>query len=75
MTTRVTRDDLDHKAECLAKRTGLAINIQQAYGRCRVYIGDGRHISPALSSGPLLEWMHAFETGLDHAPERGPDAA
>ncbi len=61
---RTSRADLDRKAEHLAKRTGLPINIQQAYGRCRVYIGDGNHISPRLPSGQLLDWMNAFEAGL-----------
>lgn len=68
---RTSRADLDRKAEHLAKRTGLPINIQQAYGRCRVYIGDGNHISPRLPSGQLLDWMDAFEAGLDYAPSVG----
>ena len=69
MTT--SRKDLDRKAEHLAVRTALPITIQQAYGRCRVYIGDGNHISPALPRGQLLDWMEAFETGLDYAKEPG----
>ena len=68
---RITRDDLDRKAAHLAKRTGLPINIQQAYGRCRVYIGDGNHISPALPKSQLLDWMDGFEMGLDYAPKQG----
>lgn len=70
---RITRKENEGRAAHLAKRTGLDLNIQYAYGKGQLYIGDTRHISPLLSTGQLYDWMSAFETGLDYAPGIGRD--
>lgn len=46
------------------------VSVEWAYGRPRTYLreaSDGhllRELSPRLSTGPMADWLTAFEAGL-----------
>lgn len=70
---RVSQADLHRVAATLSRMTNAKLFIQYAYGRPRLMelidekTGAVRDVSPRLSSGPLMQWMEGFYTGVDYA--------
>ena len=63
---RTSRNELDHLANIISRRTGVAMSIEYAYGKPRLMSDRGaRDVSPRLPAGELMQWMSAFLDGYN----------
>lgn len=64
--TRTTHAELHDLVALIRRATGQDYTLEWAYGRPRLYRDGGSvDVSPRLSTGPMLEWLHAFYAGID----------
>lgn len=64
----VTKQDLEWYAARLGEKLGEPLTVEYAYGRTQLYAKNGsQHVSPLLTRAALLEWMEAFDAGIDAA--------
>jgi len=63
--TRVTRKRIRDKVQFLSEHYRLGMSVEWGYGQARIYTAGGaRELSPRLSTGQMLDWLEAFQTGL-----------
>lgn len=66
---RVTRKRVRDKADALTRLYGVDIGVDESSGGSRIFAGKGVYISPRLPTGRMLDWLEAFQTGLDMAEQ------
>jgi len=67
MQERVTPRMVAEIADELARRTGLPLRLEGAYGKYQLLIKRGMGwdtLSPFLSGREMIWWMRAFEKGF-----------
>jgi len=70
--SRTTIRDLEGVVALINRMAGQTFTLGYAYGGVRLEGDDGStDVSPRLSKGEMLEWLHAFTYGLEYAKERG----
>jgi len=69
---RVTKKQLQNKAEFIGKISGLDITVGYAYGHPRAYLkNESVELSPRLPAGQLMDWLEAFQQGLEYGVKIG----
>jgi len=64
---RITRKRIKSKVDTLIRIYGVDIGVDWASGGGKIFAGKGVYISPRLPTGRMLDWLEAFQTGLDMA--------
>ena len=62
---RITRKRIESKVETLMQLYTVDIGVDWASGGAKIFAGKGVYISPRLPTGRMLDWLEAFQTGLD----------
>ena len=65
--TRITQKRIKSKVDVLIRLYGVDIGVDWASGGAKIFAGKGVYISPRLPTGRMLDWLEAFQTGLDMA--------
>jgi hypothetical protein len=68
---RTTPKQLQATVARIVRNHGVDIGIEWAYGRPRITnANQSRDISPRLPTGEMLQWLFAFECGLNMASNK-----